>query len=128
MPFFKANFDKLRRNLPASLAKAQDAQEIRHGDTLLEQLQVLRDKALAVLDRAEATNDWRGALGAIKEARGCLELMGKVTGELQTRQELNVSFSLVSVLEKVEERRRAMENMKPKPKLIEGGKNSEDCN
>ena len=40
---------------------------------------------MAVLTKAELAGDLRAALGAIREARGNLELLGKLTGELRER-------------------------------------------
>ncbi len=42
-----------------------------------------------MLDRAETT-DPRIALGAIREARSCLELLAKLTGDLQERQQVQL--------------------------------------
>jgi hypothetical protein len=67
------------------MLKALEAREVRHGEDLLGQLGELQEKALRILDRAEASNDLRGALLAIREARGCLELGAKLRGELIER-------------------------------------------
>jgi len=40
--------------------------------------------ATGILDRAEQGGEHQGALGAIREVRGCLELLGKLNGELRT--------------------------------------------
>ena len=79
-------------HLPAALVKAKDAAEVAHADTILDQVQMLRDRAIAILDTATAEEgkDLRIALGAIREARGCLELLGKLAGELQDAPTINV--------------------------------------
>ncbi len=64
-----------------------------HADTILAQVQTLRDRALKILDTAEQGNDLRIALGAIREARGCVELLGKLAGELQDAPTVNVFVS-----------------------------------
>ncbi|MCI0867106.1 MAG: hypothetical protein J4N89_11240, partial [Chloroflexi bacterium] len=48
-------------HLPANLAKAHDANEVAHGDDLLDQVRSLQGKALAILTKAEAAGDLRGA-------------------------------------------------------------------
>ena len=53
----------------------------------------LKEIASALLKTEEA-EDWRAATGAIREARGCLELLGKLAGELQQEgQTINVIVS-----------------------------------
>jgi len=77
-------------HLPADLVKAKEAQEVAKADSLLDQVAELRDKALAILAKAEQAGDLRTALQGIKEARGCLELLAKLQGELQERTTVNV--------------------------------------
>jgi hypothetical protein len=50
----------------------------------------LQTRALAILGKAEKTNDLRSALGAIREARSNLELLAKLVGELDERPTVNV--------------------------------------
>jgi hypothetical protein len=80
-------------HLPASLVKAKEAAAIAHADTILSQVQDLRDRALIILNKAEEAEDYRGALSAIREARGCLELLGKLAGELQDGPSINILVS-----------------------------------
>lgn len=60
------------------------------ADDLLDQVQRLRDRALGVLNNAEEAGDLRVAVSAIREARGCVELLAKLAGELQDGQTVNV--------------------------------------
>ncbi len=80
-------------HLPPALVAATAAAEVAHADTILAQVQTLRDRALGILDSAEECKDLRTALGAIREARGCLELLGKLAGELQDAPAVNVFVS-----------------------------------
>ncbi len=77
-------------HLPAALVKAQDATEAAQADALLAQVVDLRDKALGILTKAETTNDLRAAIGAIREARGCVELLGKLAGQLRDAPTVNL--------------------------------------
>ncbi len=79
--------------LPATLVKAQEAAEVANADTLLAQVRTLQARALGILDTAEGTGQLMAALGAIREARGCLELLGKLMGELDERPVVNVTLS-----------------------------------
>ncbi len=80
-------------HIPAELVKAQGAAKVIQADNLLVQVTDLRDRAIGILDTAVATDDLRVALGAIREARGCLELLGKLAGQLQDGPTVNVFLS-----------------------------------
>ena len=80
-------------HLPAALVKAHEATEAAQADALLAQVTDLRDRAIGILDTAVATDDLRVALGAIREARGCLELLGKLAGQLQDGPTVNILVS-----------------------------------
>lgn len=82
-----------REHLPNQLVKASEAQEVAHADTLLEQVRTLQGRALSILDRADEAGDLRTALSAIREARGNLELLAKLLGELQQEGTVNVTVS-----------------------------------
>jgi len=77
-------------HIPARLAKAQDAAEVAQADDLLREVRALRGKAYSLLLKAEAAGDIRTALAGIREARGCLELLAKLLGELDERPTVNV--------------------------------------
>jgi len=80
-------------HLPAKLAMAEQAAEVTEASNLLAQVQDLQGRALAILDKAEGTGDLRTALSAIREARGNLELLAKLLGELDDRPVLNLHVS-----------------------------------
>ena len=80
-------------HLPAALVKAQAATEAAQADALLAQVVDLRDKALDVLDTAQGSKDLRAALGAIREARGCVELLAKLAGQLKDAPTVNILVS-----------------------------------
>ncbi len=80
-------------HLPASLVKAQEAAEAAQADALLAQVVDLRDKALSVLDKAEKSDDLRTAVSAIREARGCVELLAKLAGQLKDAPTVNILVS-----------------------------------
>ena len=80
-------------HLPAALVKAQAATEAAQADALLAQVVDLRDKALGVLDTAQGSEDLRAAIGAIREARGCVELLAKLAGQLKDAPTVNILVS-----------------------------------
>jgi hypothetical protein len=82
-----------QRHVPATLARAQEAQEVARGDDLLAQVEELKARAMGVLAKAEAAEDLRASVSAIKEARGCVELLAKMMGELRDGQTVNILVS-----------------------------------
>jgi len=72
---------------------AQAAEEIAQADDLLEQVRDLQAKALGILSKAEEAGELRTALSAIREARGNLELLAKLLGELDERPQVNLLVS-----------------------------------
>lgn len=81
-------------HIPAALLKAKEAKEVAAADDLLNQVDELRDRALAILTKAEGAAEYRNALAAIREARGCLELLGKLAGQLQSAPTINIIMSV----------------------------------
>jgi hypothetical protein len=80
-------------HLPAKLAKAHEAEEVAHADDLLRQVRALQSKTLSILLRAEGAGDLRTALSAVREARSNLELLAKLSGELDERPVVNLNVS-----------------------------------
>jgi hypothetical protein len=80
-------------HLPAKLVMAEKAKEVAQADSLLDQVRDLQGRALAILDQAEMSGDLRTALGAIREARGNLELLAKLLGELSDAPQVNLTVS-----------------------------------
>ncbi|MFI5165538.1 MAG: hypothetical protein ACHQQS_02875 [Thermoanaerobaculales bacterium] len=79
-----------RAHIPAGLVPAHRAEEVSRADDLLDQVRDLQERAIGILAKAETAGDLRAATGAIREARGCLELLGKLAGELQDGVTVNV--------------------------------------
>lgn len=82
-----------KEHLPASLSRAREAVQVAQADDLLGQLRELRAKAVSILNAAERAGDYRTALAGIREARGCIETLLEVEGELDRRGVTNVVIS-----------------------------------
>src|SRR5215216_6420827 len=80
-------------HIPAHLLKAREVEEAARADDLLDQVRNLQAHALDILERAEKAGDLRTALAAISQARGNLELLGKLAGELDERPVVNLNVS-----------------------------------
>lgn len=91
---FRVSEDAMTRHaaahLPQALSKAQEAKEVAQGDDLLGQLKDLQGRTLGILTQAEEAKDLRTALQAVGQARGNLELLAKVTGELAQEGAVNI--------------------------------------
>ena len=70
-------------HLPAAMAQAKQAADVAHGDDLLDQVRKLQAVTMNILAMAYNGADLRTALQAIAQARGNLELLGRLLGELQ---------------------------------------------
>jgi hypothetical protein len=80
-------------HVPATLAKAKEAEEVAHADDLLADVRSLHHRTLAILEAAELSSEHRTALAAIREARSNLELLAKLLGELDERPVVNLNVS-----------------------------------
>jgi transposase len=80
-------------HLPAKLVMAEKAAEVAQADNLLEQVRDLQQSTLNILAEAEQSKQYRTALSAIREARGNLELLAKLLGELDERPVANLHIS-----------------------------------
>ena len=80
-------------HIPADLVRAKDAAEAARADNLLAEVRYLQGKALGVLGRAEKADNFSAACAAIREARGCIELLGKLAGKLKDGPTINLFVS-----------------------------------
>ena len=80
-------------HMPAHLAKAKEAGEVARADDLLSQVRYLQDRTLSILTASEDAGEQRTALVAIREARGNLELLARLIGELDDAPKVNILMS-----------------------------------
>ncbi len=82
-----------REHVPEMLSRASRAEEVVQADSLLERLEDLHRRTEAILERVEETDNYGASLGAIREMRRNLELIGEVTKELDRTPTLNLSLN-----------------------------------
>jgi len=80
-------------HLPELLAKAKDAVEVAEADSLLDRVEILYRRTEAILEAAESNSEWSTALAAVRECRRNLELLGRVTKELQSVPTFNLHLT-----------------------------------
>jgi hypothetical protein len=83
----------MREHLPALLALARDAERAARADTLLDRIEVLHSRTMAILEAVEGTDEHGTALAAIREARRNLALVGEVTRELDRAGTISVALN-----------------------------------
>src|SRR5215203_636901 len=75
------------------IALAADAASAAQADTLLDRIEDLQTRTLAILEASEETREHGTALSAIREARRNLELIGEVTKELDRTPSFNLHLN-----------------------------------
>lgn len=98
----KDSLSRHNSHLPEHLAVAKQAAEVASADSLLDQAQGLLARATRLADRAEHAKNLSVALQGVKEIRGVLELLGKLSGELRTQQVSQVNAVQVNWRQQLE--------------------------
>lgn len=80
------------RHLAPAIRSAMTRHESRTGETAVSRLEALYMKAEGILDRAEEMGQNALALSAMKELRATVELLARLTGELDTRPQVTVNL------------------------------------
>src|SRR5919106_5897119 len=76
------------------LALAADAERAARADTLLDRIEALHSRTLAILEAVEGADEHGTALAAIREARRNLELIGEVSQELDRAGTINLELTV----------------------------------
>jgi hypothetical protein len=85
-----ATYRHSKNHMPVGIIEAARAVELVRAEDILAQLGELQASALAVLKKAESVGDLRAATGAITSARGNLELIARLIGELREGPTVNL--------------------------------------
>jgi hypothetical protein len=75
--------DRHKRHLPQTIVEARQAEVVSEATSLLARVEHLMKESEKIAAAAKLEKDWPAATGALREARNCLELLGKLRGELQ---------------------------------------------
>jgi len=79
-----------KSHLSETLKESHKAAEVSRADSLVDQLKQLTEDARRIQKKAEAANDYRSALAAVRELTRLVELAARLTGELNDRPEMKV--------------------------------------
>jgi len=80
-------------HLPALMVKAKQLNEVDSATRLVEQIEKLYMRAYQIIDKAEQKEKFAPAVAAIREARGSLELLAKISGDLKSGTHLTLIYS-----------------------------------
>jgi transposase-like protein len=83
-----------REHLSHLLAKAKDASEIARATTLLEQVREVSDAARRITAKAESSGRLRTALGGLREITRSLELLARLSGEIESSARITVGVAV----------------------------------
>lgn len=81
----RSALDRHRKHIAPALTQAKQAEEVADATTLLSRVEKLMSRCESLLEGATKDKKWAGAAAAARELRGCLELIGKLTGELHSK-------------------------------------------
>ena len=85
-----AVFRHKTNHLPKLLIKAKDAEAVVHASSLMNRVEKIMARCELIAETSTKAGDWTPAIAASRELRGCLELLGKLSGEIQTGTKVGI--------------------------------------
>jgi transposase-like protein len=80
----KSALDRHRKHLAPALTLAKQATVVTEATSLLSRVERIMSRCELIAEAATRERDWLPAIAASRELRGCLELLGKLSGEIQS--------------------------------------------
>lgn len=77
-------------HLPKLMIKAKDAETVVHASSLMNRVEKIMARCELIAETSTKAGDWTPAIAASRELRGCLELLGKLSGEIQTGTKVGI--------------------------------------
>ncbi len=81
------------KHLPEQLIKAKSLEEEGQAEDLLHKLDTIYTRAWSIVEKAETDKKYTASVSALKECRSCLELIGKLLGQLKTGNTVNIMYN-----------------------------------
>ena len=75
--------DRHKKHFPDTIVRAQQAEAVSDATSLLSRVENLMQESEKIAAAAKLEKNWPAATSALREARSCLELLGKLRGDLQ---------------------------------------------
>lgn len=87
------SIDRHKKNhLPKTLTKAKGVEQVVEATSLMARVERLMVRCESIAEAATKERDWLPAISASRELRGCLELLGRLSGELQSGTRLGIQI------------------------------------
>ncbi len=83
-----------KQHLDQKLLVAEHVKEVTEASSLLERVEALMQDCAGIAEAAKAEKAWPAATGALREVRSCLELLARLSGELQAAAKHNQAHSV----------------------------------
>jgi hypothetical protein len=81
------------------LTKAKQAETVIESTALLSRLEKLISRCETIFDKAMEDEQWTSAAAAAREIRGALEILGKLSGELQNGAKVAINFGDITKID-----------------------------
>jgi hypothetical protein len=91
--------DRHTEHIAQTITKVQEKREERLGDSLLNEMQRVQQKAWEILARAEAEGDTRGSVVALREVREVLESIGAMLARAEALKAAGPGKIVVEVID-----------------------------
>jgi len=88
----KSAISRHRQHVAETIAVTQQAQQVDHGGSLINQVEAIKSEALTILNDVKGT-DKKTALAALRRLLECVELMAKVQGTISSGATINLTVS-----------------------------------
>jgi hypothetical protein len=84
--------DRHRKHLAPALTMAKQAERVTESTSLLSRVERIVSRCESIAEAATRERDWLPAIAASRELRGCLELLGKLSGEIQSGTKVGIQI------------------------------------
>src|SRR5262245_27140700 len=85
----------MANHLPTVLLKAHESERVLHAGTLSDHIRELYQRSGLILKNAETAGDARTALAAVRELRGIIDLVARLTAKDSSRVNLSAVEALI---------------------------------
>jgi len=80
-------------HLLRAISTARRAEDVANGDDLLDQVVALGERAVSILGKAEAAENYGACAALLREARGCVTLLAELMQQIDRRPTLSLALA-----------------------------------
>ena len=81
-----------KKHLVPALTLAKQAERVTEATSLLSRVERIMSRVETICEAATREREWLPAISASRELRGCLELLGRLSGELQSGTQVGIQI------------------------------------